>query len=88
MAQIGRLEIVPLREIWRHEALDFTRWLADNLDLLSEKLGIDLTFVEREASAGTFSADIVAEDGAGNVVIIENQLEKTDHDHLGKLITN
>ena len=87
MTTIGRLEIVPLRELWRHEALDFTRWLAANLDLLADKIGGDLSFVEREVAAGAFSADIVAEDGAGNVVIIENQLERTDHDHLGKLIT-
>ena len=64
MTTIGRLEIVPLRELWRHEALDFTRWLAANLDLLADKIGGDLSFVEREVAAGAFSADIVAEDGA------------------------
>jgi len=87
MTAIGRLEVVPLRELWRHEALDFTRWLAENLDLLAEKVGGDLIFLEREVPAGGFSADIMAEDGAGTIVIIENQLEWTDHDHLGKLIT-
>jgi len=87
MTAIGRLEVVPLRELWRHEALDFTRWLAENLDLLAEKVGGDLIFLEREVPAGGFSADIMAEDGAGTIVIIENQLERTDHDHLGKLIT-
>lgn len=81
------METVPQRELWRHEALDFTRWLAQNLDLLAEKVGGDLSFVEREVAAGAFSADILAEDGGGNLVIIENQLERTDHDHLGKLIT-
>jgi hypothetical protein len=85
--QIGRLELVPLRELWHHEAHDFTTWLAQNLDLLGEKLGLELSLVQQEASAGPFSADIMAEDGNGSPAIIENQLERTNHDHLGKLIT-
>ena len=84
---ISRLQKVPLRELWKHEAHGFTHWLADNLDLLGEKIGFNLTFVKREASAGPFSADILAEDPDGNSVIIENQLEQTNHDHLGKIIT-
>ncbi len=85
---ISRLQKVPLRELWRHEAHDFTHWLADNLDYLNEALGLELSLVEREASGDmTFSADILAEDENGNYYIIENQLEKTDHDHLGKIIT-
>jgi hypothetical protein len=84
---IGRLERVPLREVWRNEAHNFTTWLADNLDLLGECLHRQLTLVSREAGVGPFSADIVAEDAVGGTVIIENQLEPTDHDHLGKLIT-
>ncbi|MBU0495128.1 MAG: DUF4268 domain-containing protein [Chloroflexi bacterium] len=87
MTQIGRLEPVPLRELWRHEARDFTSWLVENLDLLGETLGMDLSLVKQEAAAGPFSADILAEDDDGNPAIIENQLERTDHDHLGKLIT-
>lgn len=84
---ISRLTKVPLRELWKHEARSFTVWLADNLDFLSETLGYKLTLESREIAAGAFSADIRAEDPNGNFVIIENQLERTDHDHLGKLIT-
>lgn len=82
----SRLEKVPLREIWPNEAHDFTVWLGDNLDLLSELLGRNLSLVQREAAVGPFWADIVAEDANG-AVIIENQLDRTDHDHLGKIIT-
>jgi len=60
---------------------------AENLDFLSETIGFQLSLDQREISAGAFSADIRAEDPQGNFVIIENQLEKTNHDHLGKLIT-
>lgn len=84
---ISRLEKVDLRELWKHEAHGFTRWLADNLDFVSESIGTEITLVEREASAGPFSVDILAEDTQGHPVIIENQLEQTDHDHLGKIIT-
>jgi len=84
---IGRITRVPLREVWKHEALDFTRWLEENLDLLSEVTGLTLENATREQSAGDFSVDLVAEDSNGDPVIIENQLEKSDHDHLGKIIT-
>ncbi len=84
---ISRLKRVHLRELWEHEAHNFTTWLAGNLDFLSETIGFQLSLDQREISAGAFSADIRAEDPQGNFVIIENQLEKTNHDHLGKLIT-
>ena len=83
---IGRLERVPLREVWKHEALDFTQWLQENLDVLNEVVDLNFSTAEREQTAGAFSVDLVAEDDGGNAVIIENQLEKSDHDHLGKLI--
>ena len=84
---IGKLKRVPLRDVWRHEALDFTKWLQDNIDVLNEVIDLDLSNPESEQSAGAFSVDIVAEDGSGNPVIIENQLEKSDHNHLGKILT-
>lgn len=84
---IGKIKEVPLREVWKHEALEFTRWLEENMDVLSEKIGIALLNVDRERNAGAFNVDLVAEDENGNPVIIENQLGKSDHDHLGKIIT-
>lgn len=87
MTEIGKLKRVPLREVWKHEAVDFTKWLQDNVDVLNELLGLKLASPERAKPAGSFNVDLVAEDEAGNAVIIENQLERTDHDHLGKLIT-
>lgn len=84
---IGKLERVSLREVWPHEAYDFTKWLEDNIDILSEVLDLDLANVVSEHQAGAFSIDLIAEDTSGGTVIIENQLEKSNHDHLGKLIT-
>jgi RecB family endonuclease NucS len=85
--QIGKIRRVALREVWRHEALDFTTWLELNADVLSDALGVTIDNVERERSAGSFSVDLVGEDESGHAVVIENQLERSDHDHLGKLIT-
>ena len=85
--EIGRLRRVELREVWPHEARDFTPWLAENVDVLNNEIDLSLSIVERERAAGDFSVDLVAEDESGNPVIIENQLERSNHDHLGKLIT-
>ena len=82
--------IDDLRKVWPHEAHDFTKWLAEeaNLAELGDAVGIDLELEERESSVGGFSADLFAsESGTDRKVIIENQLEVTNHDHLGKLIT-
>ena len=84
---IGHLERVRLRDVWSHEAQDFTPWLAENIDELNNAIDLSLSIVEREHPAGDFSVDLVAEDESGNPVIIENQLERSNHDHLGKLIT-
>ena len=84
---IEKIKRVKLRDVWEHEALNFTTWLEENIDVLNDVLDITLISAEREQAAGRFSVDIVAEDDSGNPVIIENQLEKSNHDHLGKLIT-
>ena len=84
---VGKLDRVPLRDVWKHEEYDFAHWLQSNTDVLSGVVGLTLENVEREQPAGAFSIDLVAEDEGGNKVIIENQLEKSNHDHLGKLIT-
>ena len=84
---IGRLARIPLRQVWKREAKDFTPWLKENLEVLNEVLDLNLQSAEREQAAGSFSVDLVAEDDSGRPVIIENQLEKSDHDHLGKVIT-
>ena len=79
-----------MREVWKHEALDFTNWLAapENLELLSDEIGIAISLIQTEASVGNFNVDILAEEeNTGRKIIIENQLEATDHDHLGKIIT-
>lgn len=81
---------MELRDVWPHEALDFTKWLAleENLDVLSEEIGIDIKLIGTEVSVGKFNVDILAEEeNTGHKIIIENQLEDTDHDHLGKIIT-
>lgn len=87
--ELSRLTKLPLRTIWKHEALDFTQWLAlpDNLELLAETIGVDLNNAQTEVPVGQFNVDILAEDENGHKVVIENQLENTNHDHLGKLIT-
>ena len=91
MAQLGKLtEVRDLRTVWPKEAKDFTPWLAqdDNIAILSDALGIDIEVVETESSVGSFNVDIFANEiGTDRKIIIENQLEDTDHDHLGKLIT-
>lgn len=89
--KLGRLEeIKDLRMVWPHEALDFTPWLSqdDNIALLADAVGLDITVDEMESSVGDFHVDLFAsETGTDRKIIIENQLEDTDHDHLGKLIT-
>lgn len=87
---LSKLDKVDLREVWKHEALDFTNWLSkpENLELLSDEIGIEILLIQTEASVGNFNVDILAEEkNTGRKIVIENQLETTDHDHLGKIIT-
>lgn len=90
MKNLAKLKKIELRDIWSHEALDFTKWLAqkENLDLLSVEIGVGIKLIQTEASVGRFNVDILAEEeNSDRKIIIENQLEDTNHDHLGKIIT-
>lgn len=87
---LGRLEKVDLRNYWDREDTDFTPWLAqdDNIRFLGEAIGIDLVVEAQEQNVGPFRADILCKDTAtASWVLIENQLERTDHTHLGQLLT-
>jgi hypothetical protein len=85
---LGRLEVVAVREVWPHEALDFTPWLLANADHVGEALDMDLEITTAEHKVGGFSLDLVGKDLRTNeIVIIENQLETTDHAHLGQVLT-
>jgi hypothetical protein len=87
MSAIGKLEQVELRQLWKHEENGFSAWLASNLDVLGQAIGLSLLNPERETGAGDFAVDLVIESSQGERIIIENQLEATDHGHLGKVIT-
>jgi hypothetical protein len=87
---LGRLTPVDLRQVWGNEASDFTPWLAqeENLKLLGEKVGIELELEAQEAEVGPFRADLLCKNTADDSwVLIENQLDRTDHLHLGQLLT-
>lgn len=90
MTVIGKLKEVDVRELWKHEQYDFSNWLAkgENLEYLNEILGLTLTDANKEVYVGSYRCDLVAVDEtSGTRVIVENQLEGTNHEHLGKLIT-
>jgi hypothetical protein len=87
---LGKIVKVELRKAWNHEASDFTNWLAgeENLRMLSDTIGVEIKLIQTEASVGRYNVDILAEEeNTTNKIIIENQLEMTDHDYLGKIIT-
>lgn len=84
---IARLEAVPLRELWKHEEYDFSAWLFENIQVLGDALGMELTEPQKEVAVGSFTVDLVADEETRGRVVIENQLTPTDHDHLGKLLT-
>lgn len=86
--EISKLEHVDIRNAWPHEAHNFTPWLLENLAGLSEAIGITLEAEESEVSVGSFSADIIARNPMDDSrVLIENQLECSDHAHLGQILT-
>lgn len=89
-AALGRLEKVDLRQVWLSEASQFTPWLAqeENLEILGNTIGLELELEAQEKNVGPFRADLLCRDTAtGQWVLIENQLERTDHTHLGQLLT-
>ncbi len=88
--QIGRLQEVDVRELWKHEQYDFSKWLSkdENIEYLNDILGLTLVDIDKEVFVGPYRCDLVAKDEtSGITVVIENQLEATNHDHLGKIIT-
>lgn len=88
--KLGKLEKIELRKFWAKEDTDFTPWLAqeENIKMLNETIGIELVVLGQEENVGPFRADILCKDISNNhFVLIENQLEKTDHTHLGQLMT-
>lgn len=86
--RVSRLDIVPIRKVWPKEEKDFTPWLEKNIDLLGDVLEISLVSNKREVKVGKcFRADLLAEVSDGDLVVIENQFGKSDHDHLGKIMT-
>lgn len=90
MVELGILKSVDVRQVWKHEANDFSQWLAkdENIKQLGEAINLDLQVEGTEVYAGKFRIDILATDlNSDHKVIIENQLEPSDHDHLGKVIT-
>jgi hypothetical protein len=88
--ELGKLKEVDIRKVWQHEQYDFSNWLSkdDNINQLGDTLNLSLTDVETEKFAGSYRCDIICKDEiTGKNVLIENQLEPTNHDHLGKIIT-
>lgn len=90
MKKIGKLKKVDIRELWKGEATDFTPWLAkeENISQLGEEIGIELEVLEQERNVGPFRADILCQSTMDeHFILIENQLERTDHTHLGQIMT-
>lgn len=86
--KLGKLERVEVRDIWKHEAHDFTPWLLEHADYLEDALGIGIDLENAEHPVGGFSLDLIGRDLTNDaVLIVENQLEKTDHAHLGQILT-
>ena len=88
--KLGKLQEIDIREVWTHEQYDFSKWLSaeDNIQELGNVLNLSLSDIETEKFVGSYRCDILCRDEiTGRVVLIENQLEQTNHDHLGKILT-
>ncbi len=88
--KLGRLEEVHVRELWKHEQHDFSAWMVkpENIELINDVLGLTLVDLNQEVNVGGYRCDVVASDATRDItVVIENQLEPSNHDHLGKIIT-
>ena len=82
--ELGRLAEVDIRELWKHEQYDFSEWLSkeENIELLNDTIGLTLTDINKEVFVGAYRCDLVAKDETTGIrVIVENQLELTNHDH-------
>lgn len=86
-SSLGQLKRLSAMEAFANEPSDFTPWLADNLSLLADELGLDLQLRAREHQVGRYYLDLLLDDPGGRVVIVENQFNRTDHTHLGQLLT-
>jgi hypothetical protein len=84
---LGNLELINLRDLWKSEERDFTPWLAENIGQLSDLLGIPIVVEQTEKRVGSYELDIFGHGPNDVVVIVENQLEETDHTHLGQVLT-
>ena len=88
MEKLGRLESVEVRSVWSDEHRNFTPWLFENGEVLSEALGLDIELTAREHPVGGYSLDLYGRDLTNDcVLIVENQLEQSDHTHLGQVLT-
>ncbi len=88
LKELGNLKRIDPREIWESEPKDFTNWLRANIGKLAETIDLEIDITAQESHVGSFAADLIGRDlNSDRIVVIENQLEKTNHDHLGKLLT-
>ncbi len=88
--KLGRLKEVEVRDLWKHEQYDFSEWLSkpENIEYINDILGLTLVDIQKEAPVGDYRCDLFAKDETTDThVVIENQLEASNHDHLGKIIT-
>ena len=85
---LGNVEWLDIRAVWPNEATSFTPWLLDNADILGDTLGLEIQLEEAEHSVGNFSLDLIGRDLTHEArLIVENQVEQSDHGHLGQLLT-